>query len=370
MPKHEVFAWERPGRRPAIQRLLYRPQTDAYLNPKSSRSTWHENRDWSTIKDQLRRTVRRAPEVVISVKGSRRSSDGYQAAIEGVLRYMMYISRSGHLSTINEQGEQLNGRETVRDIHASWDLDMQRTRGAKDEVLHPSFNIIFSMPAKTDPEKMLEAVRAFASQRFQGHQYILALHTRDTDPADDPPEHPHVHLILRAEDVNGRRIHIRKTDLRSWREDFASQLRARGIEANATSRAERGQSFKSKSGAEWHVQRRYEEALRQGRNPDPPKARTARFQEAAKELQDGLSETKPWETAMAARRRDVLRDLAINATKLRQEGDNELADRVEQFMQDLPPLDSERRQVQRALVEQVKKRLQERDKGRQNEPQR
>ncbi len=370
MPKHEAIASERPGRRPGIRRLAYRPHTDAPPNAQGSHSAWRENRDWATIKDQLRRTVRRVPEVVINVKGSRRSSGGDQGAIKGVLRYMMYISRNGRLRTINEQGEKLTGRETVRDTHASWDLDMQRMRGAKDEPLHPSFNIIFSMPAMTDPEKMLEAVQAFASHRFLGHQYIMALHTHDIDPADDAPEHPHVHLVLRAEDVDGRRIHIRKTDLRSWREDFASQLRARGIEGNATSRAERGQSLKSRSNSEWHIQRRYEEALRQGQNPDLPKAKTARFQEAVKELQNGLSKNRPWETAMAARRRDVLRDLAISATKLRQEGDNELADQVEQFMQALPPLDSERRQVQRALVEQVKKRLQERDKGRHDEPQR
>lgn len=315
-------------------------------------------------------TVKRAPEVVINVKGSRRAKDGDHDAVKGVLRYMMYISRNGRLPTVNERGEQLNGREAIQDVHASWDLDMQRMQSGKNEPLHPSFNIVFSMPAKTDPAMMLDAVRAFAREHFQDHQYLMALHTHDTDPADDAPEHPHVHLILRAEDESGQRIYIRKGDLRAWREEFAAQLRARGIEANATSRSQRGKSFKSMSGAEWHIQRRYEEEVRRGGNPEPPRARSERFLDAAKELQEGQVEQKPWEIAMAARRRDVLRDFAQSAIKLRQEGDLELAEQVEDFMQSLPPLDSERRQIQRALIEQVRQRLLEHDHAKEEDPSR
>lgn len=68
---------------------------------------------------------------------------------------------------------------------------------------------------------------------------------------------------------------------------------------------------------------------------------------------------------MAARRRDILRDLASNATRLRKEGDSNLADEVDRFIREMPPVDSERRQIQRALVNQVKKRLEEQDKDKQ-----
>lgn len=273
---------------------------------------------------------------------------------------MMYISRHGRLQTFDEHDERINGADAIRETHGFWNLDMQRMRGGHDEPLHPSFNLIFSMPASTDPEKMLDAVKAFACERFQAHQYVLVLHTHETDPADNPPEHPHVHLILRAEDENGRRIHIRKTDLRAWREQFAAELRARGIDANATSRAERGNSSKAMRGAEWHIQKRYEKTKRNGMFAEPPKAKAARIHEAAKELQEGHSQPKPWELAMAARRRDVLRQLAEGAARLRQEGDIELAEQVEHFMQDMPPLDTERHQIQRALVELVRNRAQER----------
>lgn len=358
MKNHENLSEARAGRRPGIRRLVYHPsgRSDSGENGRSSKGAWRE-RDWSSIKERLRLTVKRAPEVVINVKGSRRSQDSDAGAIEGVLRYMMYISRNGHLPVVDERGEQVEGRDAVRDVHASWNLDLQRMRGPKGDSLHPSFNIIFSMPAKTDPQKLLEAVQALAASCFPGHQYLMAMHTHETDPAKDAPEHPHVHLILRAEDEDGHRIHIRKGDLRSWRERFATELRARGIEANATSRAERGKSRKALTGPEWHIHKRYQDAVNKGRPVEPSTARAARFQAAADDLQEGRTEAKPWEIAMAARRRDVLRELEKNAARLRQEGDNELAEQVERFARDMAPLDSERRQIQRALVERVKDRL-------------
>lgn len=363
MSKHEVLDPDRPGRRSKIRRLIYQPSAPTSDRPGGG-GRWRDERSWSAIKQQLRLTVRRAPEVVINVKGSRRSTDNERAAVSGVLRYMMYISRNGSLTAFNEQGEAVLGRDAVKDLHARWNLDLQRTRGAKKERLHPSFNIIFSMPARTDPDQLRDAVAAVAREHFQGHKYLLALHTADTDPADNSPAHPHVHLILRAEDESGRRIHIRKTHLRLWREQFAAQLRLRGIEANATSRAERGHTRKGVRSAEWHLQKRYEQSVKEGRPGTPPKVKVARFVAAARELQNGATGQKPWEQAMAARRRDVMRTLHENLARLREEGDAALAAEVQRFIDDMPSLDSERRAIQGALVEQVRARAQEQGKER------
>lgn len=361
MKTPEILDPNRPGRRSGIPRLVYRPAAGGNVDRnRSGKSAWREQPSWPAIKDQLRRTVSHVPEVIINVKGSRLGKDNDRAANEGVLRYMMYISRNGRLTTINERDESLDGREAIREAHESWDLDMQRMRGVKNEPLHPSFNIIFSMPARTDPDMVLASVRALARDHFSGHQYVLTLHTQETDPSNNPPEHPHVHLILRAENEDGVRIHIRKTTLRMWRERFAAELRARGIAANASSRAERGKSFKAARGAEWHIQRRYEQALREGKHPVSPRARTARYLSAVRELRDGRIEPRPWEIAMAARRGAILRELAQNVARLHQEGDVELADQVDRFIGELPPLDTESRQIQRALVRRVQDRLQHR----------
>lgn len=362
MANNDILDPDRPGSRSGIRRLRYRPGQAG----KGGKGKWQDPRGWSAIKDQLRLTLRRAPEVVINVRGGRIKGESDAKAVEGVLRYMLYISRNGRLLTTDERDASIEGADAIRDTHGGWNLDLQRMRGGKGDPLHPTFNIIFSMPAHTDPGKLLESVQAFARGHFKGHQYLMALHTPETEPGrkkDKSPEHPHVHLILRAEDEGGRRIYIRKTDLRTWREDFAAELRARGIEANASARAERGNSFKARRGAEWHIQKRYEENKAKGEPAEPPRALAARFAQAAQELLDGDTAPRPWELAMAARRRDVVRNLADNAARLRAEGDFELASQVDSFLADLPPLDSERRRIQRMLVEQVKQRLQEHAKG-------
>jgi hypothetical protein len=369
MAKHEILDPNRPGRRSGIRRLTFRLSPSERLGEHGKLG----GRDWSTIKDQLRRTVRSSPEVVINVQGSRRKKDDDHTSIENVLRYMIYISRNGRLLTTDEKDANVGGANAIRDTHDTWNLDLQRMRSGKSEPLHPAFNFIFSMPARTDPDKLLDAVQAFAREHFAGHQYMMALHTPETEPdrkKDKSPEHPHVHLILRAENENGKRIYIRKGDLRAWREAFAAELRARGIDANATSRAERGKSLKTTCGAEWHIDKRYQEATARGETVEPSWAKIARFREAAQELHEGLTEPTRWELAIAARRRDVMRELAQNAARLREEGDNELADQVDRFMQDMPPVDTERRRMQRALIEQVKKRAKELNQEREQDERR
>ncbi|KQQ96125.1 relaxase/mobilization nuclease domain-containing protein [Massilia sp. Leaf139] len=364
MDNDEILEHDQPGRKSGIRRLVYRPPPDVPDGRKrrqGGKARWRDDRSWPEIKKQLQRTLRRAPEVVIIVSGSRRGHADDRAAIKGVLRYMLYISRNGRLLTVDEHGAPIDGRDAIRETHARWDLDMQRLCSARGEPLHPSFNILFSMPAKTAPDKVFDAVQAFAREHFQKHEYVMALHTPETDPGNKVPEHPHVHVIVRAEDKDGKRLYIRKSTLRAWRERFAAELRARGIDANATPRAERGISLKAHGAAEWRIDKRSEDEQRSGKEGRAiSRAKLARFMEAAKELHEGSPGPKPWELAMAARRRDELRKLAQSAAALRREGDAELAEQVERFMQDMPPLDTERRQMQRALAERVRNRMQER----------
>jgi type IV secretory pathway VirD2 relaxase len=57
-------------------------------------------------------------------------------------------------------------------------------------------------------------------------------------------KHPHVHLVVKAENELGHRLRIDKQRLREWREDFARLMREQGIAAKATSRAIRGENKK------------------------------------------------------------------------------------------------------------------------------
>jgi hypothetical protein len=330
MSTEHTIVPERRGRKSGLRRFTYRPEAQG---PRA-------NDDWQAIKTKLRRTVTRTPEVVIKVKGG-------GTTITGVLRYMNYISRNGALIATDEKSELVSGRDSIKATHASWDLDLQRTHDRNGDGLHQSFNVIFSMPTKTDPDKLFAAVQAFAKEHFCKHQYLMALHTPETDPSDSPPPHPHVHVVVRAEDEDGRRLHIRKSTLRVWREAFSAKLRTYGIDANATSRAERGVSLKGRGSAEYHIQERGEVST----------AKARRFANAALELEQGCTDLKPWEVAIAARRRDVLRNLMQNAALLREEGDVELAEQVERYARELPPVDTEKKKMQRAIIAQVQERL-------------
>lgn len=101
--------------------------------------------------------------------------------------------------------------------------------------------------------KVLRAVHDFARKEFgTKYRYAMVLHT-------DAP-HPHVHLVLKAVSEQGVRLNIHRATLQHWRQEFAQQLRARGVEANATSRSVRGQSRAPKGAAK--LQRTRSEVVR------------------------------------------------------------------------------------------------------------
>jgi hypothetical protein len=121
-----------------------------------------------------------------------------------------------------------------------WHLELtaahyRRQRRGQEAARDPKmvYNIVLSMPAPTPPERVLAASRKFARERFGGrHRYAMVLHTDQANP--------HVHMVVKAEDERGRRLHVNKAMLRKWRDDFAQLMREQGIAANATPRVVRG----------------------------------------------------------------------------------------------------------------------------------
>jgi hypothetical protein len=183
--------------------------------------------------DQIALTVRRAPEVMVKVSGGGRSSGAVAA-------HLRYIGRHGKIDIETDEGERLSGTSAARSITDDWMLGEEHFgHGAGGDAVRGSgpsklvHNIVLSMPAKTAPEKLLAAARAFAREEFAlKNPYVMVLHT-DQD-------HPHVHLVVKAIGFDRRRLHITKATLRLWREQFASQLRKVGVPANATPRRIRG----------------------------------------------------------------------------------------------------------------------------------
>jgi type IV secretion system T-DNA border endonuclease VirD2 len=182
-----------------------------------------------TARAKLARIVRKAPEVVVKVTGRQRGGGHVKAHLE-------YVGRKGEVEIETRDGEILTAKEDIAERAAEWSDTLNwRTRPTVSSV-----SLIFSMPAGTDPEKVLGAVRALAhAELSDNHDYVLALHT-------DTPR-PHVHLTVQAEGLDRTRFNPRPVQLNRFRERFARGLRARGVAAEATPRRARGQGVAGSS---------------------------------------------------------------------------------------------------------------------------
>ena len=297
--------------------------------------------------DHIRRTVTGAPEVMIKVTGGGRSTSR-----RGVIAHFSYIGRQGELEIETDDGQRLAGRTAAQSLFNDWDLDLQTARqrnalfatnGWKPpKLIH---KIVFSMPAGTPPQKVLSAVRDFAREEFGArHRYAMVLHT------DEP--HPHVHVVVKAVSEDGRRLNIRKETLRAWRMAFASHLRRRGVEANATDRAVRGKgNGRKKDGI-------YRAALR-GESTHMRE----RVEEAARYIaQERRPPVEPGRLTMVETRRSVTQGWLEVAKELQTQGQYRLAQRLYRFLQTMPPIATDRERTVGDLVQRIK--IRERQFGR------
>jgi len=176
------------------------------------------------------------------------------------------IPRKGGLDREQAVGGLIHGRGAGRELADDWgevgEGDSRRRANSNMSV-----SIVLSMPVGTDPDRMKDAVRAFARAEFgDTFPYVFAFHQ------DAKGEQPHIHLSVRALGVNGERLNPRKADLADWRERFARELRGRGIQAEATPRRARGISQKPERTAVRKARERFE---RTGQN-EPRVLREAR----------------------------------------------------------------------------------------------
>jgi hypothetical protein len=269
--------------------------------------------------ERIARTVARAPEVVVKVSGGAKS-------LRGALAHVRYIDRQGRLEIETEPGRATDSPYSALPLFADWDLDVadaearspyRGTPGRRpSKILH---NVVLSMPAGTPAEKVLAASRAFAREQFAlKHRYAMVLHT-DQD-------HPHVHLVIKAMSEDGRRLNIRKATLREWRREFARQLRAEGVAANATERAVRGETRKSLHdgiyraalrGESRHVQRR--------------------VLHIATQLRSGGLDAESGKAELVATREAVVRGWHAVAESLFMSGEGRLAEKIWKFIGGMPP---------------------------------
>lgn len=187
--------------------------------------------DAKAIRSKLGSIAKRTPEVMVRISGGGKGMKHVKAHLD-------YISRNGQLEAEDQNGDRLNGKEEIDGLRYEWQnggFPIAEENGSRREA----FNIVLSMPAGTNELAVKRAARDFASSEFGNHQYVMVLHTFETDPDPVPSPNPHVHLAVKAMGLDGTRLNPRKEDLQRWREEFADALRQNGIEAAATKRLHR-----------------------------------------------------------------------------------------------------------------------------------
>jgi hypothetical protein len=151
------------------------------------------------------------------------------------------------------------------------------------------------------------------------------------------------HHFSRGEE--GERLNIRKATLRHWRQEFARQLRAQGVAANATDGKVRGQNKPQKTdgihraamrGASTHYRQRAEVV--------------------ARELAAGSLRVEPGRATLVETRRAVVSEWNQVADDLRAQGYEDLAKTVRQFTERMPPPLTEKQWIAQTLGDRVRSR--------------
>lgn len=269
------------------------------------------------------RTANRVPEVMVKVL-TRGGQD-----LRAVRRHLEYLNRNGELEFEADDGQRLGGKGVEGELLDDWDLDIQedRRRTALDarpgrsppKLVH---KVLFSMPPGTPPQKVLEAVKNFAREEFAlKHRYLMVLHT------DEP--HPHIHMVIKAVSEHGVRLNIRKATLRAWRSEFARNLRALGVPANATERVIRGEDQPRKLDGIYRATVRGESRHM--------RERTSNSKDAATHAREQLEKE-----ALTRSRRSVQLAWLGLADSLRESGNQDLASTITRYAKSLPPPRTER----------------------------
>jgi len=285
--------------------------------------------------EQIRRTVQRAPEVMVKVLG--RNSNDLKAAA----KHFDYIGRKGELEIETDDGERLQGR-VGQSLIEDWDLDiddarrqgdLKATEGRKPpKLVH---KLMFSMPPGTPPAKVLAAVRNFAREEFAlQHRYAFVLHT---DGA-----HPHVHLVLKAVSEQGVRLNIKKATLRHWRSEFARNLRVLGVSANATERAVRGEGRVNKIDGVFRAEQRGQSTRTRNR-----------VERTAVELARGYLRPEPGKHVLRQTRKEVVGGWRALSEILNGEGHRELAAEVRRFVEQMPQPRTLKDQIALAVLQRI-----------------
>jgi hypothetical protein len=243
----------------------------------------------ASIRQRIVATVaRRAPQVMVKVTGGGRGMGAIAA-------HFRYICKNGQLRIEDDRGVVREGKEAMHDL-----IDQWRVSGSlipETSQRREAFNIMLSMPHGTNAQTVLKAARRFAKRELRNHHYVMVLHEHQANP--------HVHLSVKAESIDGKRLNPRKTDLHRWRETFAEQLRGYGVEAEATRQASRVVNRRDEP--IWRVKAKQEGRLSQ--RPEHSRAGTRYRHSQAQALEAWMRITQALQGSDAPEDRDLAKHI-------------------------------------------------------------
>ena len=263
-----------------------------------------------------------------------------------------YIARHGKIDLEDENVVVLN-HEDMKERVGAWCesqnvpfVDMGKKRPADARRL------IISCPRGTSPEALKCAARELAQEYLgnDSYSYLFAIHYRNKDMPNEP-DHPHVHFLIKSVNKDGKRLNLRKEDLRYLRERFAVIAKKYDIDLNATTRAQRGQSQKAKTQERFHQEERNWQNHTESNHPYD-KQREAQIDEA---LNNGepIKKTKAQEKAKATRLKIIknAKDYAAVLRKSADVNDQRLAAELERFVEGLLPVETSQEEILRKIKE-------------------
>jgi hypothetical protein len=268
---------------------------------------------------------------------------GGARTLRGVTSHLDYLEERADLET--DDGSILTEKGLGRELLKDWDLELDERRHhtqrgiaagrTTPKLVH---NIVFSMPNGTPADKLHNAVRKFATEKFGAqHRYAMALHTDQG--------HPHVHVVVKAMSERGERLNIYKATLRGWRRDFARYLREFGVEANATERAVRGSQHHNRKTGIYRAADRGESTFMQ-----------RRVEAIARELRLGDVRPENGYSRVRQTRQEVERGWMAFAELMERDGQKAAAAEVRRFIDRMPPARTDRQFMAELIVRAARER--------------
>lgn len=180
------------------------------------------------------------PQVMVKITSFGKSS-------QNVKDHVDYISRKGEIDVFDSTGENISefaersaqeARDALEGVAQDLADAQEATRGEGAEQAgvrrreRVTMNLMLSMPAGTDTGAFELATRDFLAEQFKDREHLFTFH--------DDKGHYHAHIVVGLKSHDGKWLNPRKADLQEWRENFATALEARGIDAQATPAYSRG----------------------------------------------------------------------------------------------------------------------------------